>query len=74
MTELKSTLRNSSHLSASSRHSEDVKMLRVALFTERGRMLRILALGTTNYSFSLFFIKNAFILQAASSSLTRRRS
>ena len=57
VTELKSTLRNSSHLSASSRRSEDVKMLRVALFTERGR-----------------FIKNAFILKAASSSLTRRRS
>ena len=42
VTELKSTLRNSSHISASSRRPEDVKMLRVALFTERGRMLRIL--------------------------------
>ena len=35
VSELKSTLRNSSHLSAS--HSEDVKILRVALFTKRGR-------------------------------------
>ena len=42
MSELKSTLRNSSHLSASSRRPEDVTMLRVALFTERGRMLTIL--------------------------------
>ena len=42
VTELKSTLRNSSRLSASSRRPEDVIMLRVALFTERGRMLRIL--------------------------------
>ena len=42
VTELKSTLRNSSHISASSRRPEDVKMLRVASFTERGRMLRIL--------------------------------
>ena len=32
-----STLRNGCHLSASSRGSEDVKMLRVTLFTERGR-------------------------------------
>ena len=31
------TLRNSSHLSTSSHRPEDVKMLRVALFTERGR-------------------------------------
>ena len=36
VSELKSTLRNSSHLSASSRRSEDVKMVRV-VFTERGR-------------------------------------
>ena len=42
VTELKSTLRNSSHLSASSRCSEDMIMLRVALFTERGMMSRIL--------------------------------
>ena len=35
-------LRSSFHISASSRLSEHVKMLRVALFTERGRMLRIL--------------------------------
>ena len=32
--ELKLTLWNNFHLSASSRRSEDVKMLRVALFTE----------------------------------------
>ena len=38
VTELKSTLRNSSHLSASSRRPEDVKMLKVALFTEWGRI------------------------------------
>ena len=31
-------------------------------------------LGTTNYSFTSFFIKNAFILKAASSSFTCRRS
>ena len=42
VTELMSTLRNSFHPSASSRRSEDVMILRVALFTERGRMLRIL--------------------------------
>ena len=35
--DLKSTLRNSSHLSASLRRSEDVKMLGVTLFTEQGR-------------------------------------
>ena len=32
------------HLSASSRRSKDVKMLRVALFTERGKMLILLGL------------------------------
>ena len=71
---LKSTLRKSFLLSASSRRPEDVKMLRVALPTERDRMLRILFITTTNYSFSLFFIKNAFISNAASPNLTRRRS
>ena len=43
-----------SHLSASSRRSEDVKMLRVALFTERGCMVSVEnILGTTK--FVLFF-------------------
>ena len=37
VSELKSTLWNSSHLSTISRRSEDMKMLRVALFTKRGR-------------------------------------
>ena len=35
--ELKSTLRSSSHLSTISRRSEDMKMIRVALFTKRVR-------------------------------------
>ena len=60
MSELKSTLRNSSHLSP---RSEDVKMLKVALFTERGRMLRTL-LGLHYYLFSLFCTKNSFVLKA----------
>ena len=34
---LNSTLRNSFHLSGSSRRPKDVKMVRVTLFTERGR-------------------------------------
>ena len=37
VSELKSTLRSSSHLSTISRRSEDMKMVRVALFTKRGR-------------------------------------
>ena len=40
MSELKSTLRNSSRLSGSSRRFEEVKIFRVALFTEQGQCLQ----------------------------------
>ena len=47
---LKSILSNSSRLSASLRRPEDVKMLRLALYTERGRCWDY-TLGTENYQF-----------------------
>ena len=52
------TLRNSSHLSASSRHPEDDEWR--CLQNEDGVEN---TLGTTNYSFSLFYIKNYFIFK-----------
>ena len=58
VSELKPTLMSSSQFSASSRRSEDVKMLRVALFTERGRCWEY----SRNYKISilsLFFFLHA---------------
>ena len=45
-------LRNSFHLSASSRRFEDVEMLRVALFTERGRCWEY----SWDYKLSIHFV------------------
>ena len=53
LSELKSTLRNSFHLSASSCRSEEVKMLRVMLFTERGQCSEY-PLGLQNIHSSCF--------------------
>ena len=54
--ELKSTLRNSFHLSESLRRPEDVKMLTMALFTEREYSWEY-----TKYSFSLFCTNNSIL-------------
>ena len=67
VSELKSTLRNSFHVSVSSHRSEDVKMLRVTVVYRTRTVLRILLLhGTTNYSFSLFRLKYYPVFKAAS--------
>ena len=55
-----------SYLSASSRRSEDVKMLRVALFTERGWCQLRIFLGLLIDLYCLFY---SSILEIASSSL-----
>ena len=51
-------LSNSSRLSVSSRRPEDVKMPRLALYTEEDGVE--ITLGTENYLFSLFCMTNSF--------------
>ena len=70
VSELKSTLMNSSQFSASSRRSEDVKMLRVALFTERGRYWK----HSWDYKISIlfFFFACRIVLKTALWNVPRR--
>ena len=65
VSELKSTLRNSSHLSASSRRRliEDVKGSEWCCLQNEDGVEN--TLGTTNYSFSSLCRKNYFVLKAA---------
>ena len=64
------TLRNSSHPSPSSRHTEDIKCLEWRCLQDDVEN----TLATTKYPFSLFCTKNSFVLEVASSSLLHHRS